>query len=386
VPGGKNVSTMLGNRKLVVDTMSEVYGLLKPWADGEFWDLGLHQPEPNSIYVFGRRQLLDHKQQIIEMAESGLYTIIFCNAAEGSWTLQTQIQMLGIEQLILDHKMFLISGGEQQTDYPYVQHDHFLIEILNYQENLNEMQRIDEIYQCSNKPYKFLFLNGRARPHRKYLYERFRQLGILEQSLWTMLDSRPTVSRSFVLPQNNTNLMATNSELRWLPNKYEVGQYQNATISPGPANRTFIKNELFANTWGEIYLQAEPYIDTYFSLVTETVVEQPWPFRTEKIAKPLAIGHPFIVAANPGYYRDLHRLGFRTFGHLIDESFDSIQHHQDRMDRIVAVVRDLCQQDLDSFQKECYNVCKYNQQHLQELAPRLQAEFPEKFFKLVHNE
>jgi hypothetical protein len=317
------------------------------------------------------------------MANSGKYTIVFCNAAEGSWTVQTMNQKLGVETLIQDRKILLISGGEQQQDYPYIQYDHFLIEILRYRENRQEMNRIDEIFAKKSKPYKFLFLNGRARPHRKYLYERFKQLDILDQSLWTMLDSRPTISRSFVLPDNGVNLMATNSELKWLPKQYEVSLYKDTTINPGPPNRTFVKNELFDNTWGEIYLKAEPYIDTYFSLVTETVVEQPWPFRTEKIAKPIMIGHPFIVATSPGYYRDLHRLGFQTFGHLIDESFDTIEHHQDRMDRIIAVVEDLCQQDLDSFQKECYTVCKYNQQHLQELAPRLQAEFPEKFFNLI---
>jgi len=374
---------MLDNRKLVVDTMSEIHGLLKPWITEEFWDFNQVTSTAGAVYIFGRQQFLDNKQRIVEMAESGQYTIVFCNAAEGSWTLQTQVQMLGIEPLIQQHKILLISGGEQQTDYPYVQHDHFLIEILKYEENLAVINNIDQIYNKQHKPYKFLFLNGRARPHRKYLYERFRQLDILDQSLWTMLESRPSISRCFRIEQDNINLMATPSELRWLPKQYEVEQYQNATINPGPPNRTLIKHELFNNTWGEIYLRAEPYIDTYFSLVTETVFEQPWPFRTEKIAKPLAIGHPFIVATSPGYYRDLHRLGFRTFGHLIDESFDSIEHHQDRMERIIAVVQDLCQQDLDAFQKECYTVCKYNQQHLIELAPKLQAQFPDKFFNLI---
>jgi hypothetical protein len=374
---------MLGNRKFIIDTMSEVYSLLKPWRDDEFWDFTTVESVTGGVYLFGRQQFLDNKQRIIEMAESGLYTIVFCNAAEGSWTLQSQVQMLGIEQLIIDRKMLLISGGEQQTDYPYIQHDHFLIEILNYESNLGEMTRINEIFDKKQKPYKFLFLNGRARPHRKYLYERFRQQHILEQSLWTMLESRPSVSRSFKIQSGDVNLMATPSELQWLPKKYEIDRYQNSTINPGPPNRTMIKHELFNNTWGEIYLRAEPYIDTYFSLVTETVVEQPWPFRTEKIAKPLMMGHPFIVATSPGYYQDLHRLGFRTFGHLIDESFDTIEHHQDRMERIIDIVQDLCQQDLDSFLEECYTVCKYNQQHLQELSPRLQAEFPEKFFNLI---
>jgi len=374
---------MLDNRRFVIDTMSEVYDLLKSWADDEFWDFKLHQPMPGSIYLFGRQQFLDHKQQVVEMAESGKYTIIFCNAAEGSWTLQSQVQMLGIEDLIINKKILLISGAEQQDNYPYVQFDHFLVEILEYEENLQTMSRTDEIFSKESKPYKFLFLNGRARPHRKYLYERFKQSGILNQSLWTMLDSRPCISRSFVLPSDNVNLMATNSELQWLPKQYEVDLYKDTTITPGPANRTFVKNELFNNTWGEIYLKAEPYVDTYFSLVTETVVEQPWPFRTEKIAKPLAIGHPFIVATTPGYYRDLHRLGFQTFGHLIDESFDSIEHHQDRMDRIITIVEDLCSQDLAQFQKECYNVCRYNQEHLKEIVPRIKQEFPEKFFTLI---
>jgi len=374
---------MLANGRLVVDTHSEVYYLLKSWITEEFWDFNQVDLLPGTVYVFGRQQFVEHQQRIAEMAESGQYVVVFCNAAEGSWTLQSHAQMLGIEQLILDHKILLISGGQQQQDYSYVQYDHFLNEILNYEENLEVMQRTDEIFSCNSKPYKFLFLNGRARPHRKYLYERFRQLDILEQSLWTMLESRPSVSRSFNIQHNGTNLMSTPSELRWLPRRYEIDQYQNSNISAGPENRALIKHELFNNTWGEIYLKIEPYRDTYFSLVTETVVEQPWPFRTEKIAKPLAIGHPFIVATSPGYYQDLHRIGFKTFGHLIDESFDKIENHQDRMDRIITVVQDLCQQDLDSFQKECYTVCKYNQQHLRELVPRLRAEFPAKFFTLI---
>jgi hypothetical protein len=374
---------MLDNRRLVIDTAIEVHSLLKPYSAETFCDFNTVISIPGSVYVFGRQQLLDHKQRIIDMAESGMYVMVFCNVTEGSWTLQSQVQMLGIEDLIKSGKVLLISGGEQQSDYHYIQYDHFLNEILKYDENLAELTRTNEIFSLTSKPYKFLFLNGRARPHRKYLYERFQQLGILEQSLWTMLDSRPTINSGFTLFDGDKNLMSTNSELQWLPANYEVTQYSNATINLGPPNKTFVKPDLFNNTWGEIYLKAEPYIDTYFSLVTETVFEQPWPFRTEKIAKPLAIGHPFIVATSPGYYQDLHRLGFQTFGHVIDESFDSIQNHQDRMDRITTIVQDLCQQDLDSFMQECYTVCKYNQQHLQELSPRLQAEFPEKFFNLI---
>ena len=77
---------MLGNRRFVIDTMSEVYRLLKPLRDEEFWDFNTVEPVTGGVYLFGRQQFVEHKQRIVDMAISGLYTIIFCNAAEGSWT------------------------------------------------------------------------------------------------------------------------------------------------------------------------------------------------------------------------------------------------------------------------------------------------------------
>jgi len=102
------------------------------------------------------------------------------------------------------------------------------------------------------------------------------------------------------------------------------------------------------------------------------------------MAKPLAMGHPFIIAANAGYYRDLRNLGFKTFDGIIDESFDQIDNAQARMNRVVSVVEDLCQQDLASFLRACYNVCKYNQQHLVEIREKHRKEFPDQFFQFIN--
>ena len=81
----------------------------------------------------------------------------------------------------------------------------------------------------------------------------------------------------------------------------------------------------------------------------------------------------------------MHNLGFQTFGHVIDESFDSIENDQDRLERIAQVVEDLCQQDLASFLKECYNVCKYNQQHLAEMRIKVRQEFPIRFEQYIND-
>lgn len=374
---------MLNGRNLVLDTMSEVYQLMLPWRTHEFWDFSSHDIIPNSIYIVGRKQFAENTNKIRQLTQRQDIRVIFDNSAEGSWTLASQLQAMNMDDLFLQHRALLISGGDMAKEYAHVRYDHFITCILDYEENLLAMKSIDDIFSKHQKPYQFLFLNGRARPHRKYIWEKLNQDGYLDHALWTMLDSRPTRSRTFRFLRGDIDVMATTTPLKNLPAEYEFPMYRNSKISPGPLERSFVKNELFKNTWGEIYLQPDPYIDTYFSLVTETVFDQPHSFRTEKIAKPLAMGHPWICAANSGFYQDLHDLGFKTFGHVLDESFDQIDSHQDRLDRIVSIVVDLCKQDLTSFLAACETVCKYNQQHLIEIGPRIRSQFPNKLFNLI---
>jgi hypothetical protein len=375
---------MLDKPRLVIDTMSEIFNLLKPFANEVFWDFGSVALYPGSVYVIGRQHLLDHMQRIRTAAETGQYTMVFANSAEGSWTLESQIKQLHIDDLVQEGKLLLIGGAEVDPKYPCLTHEYFLTTILGYPENIQAQQFTDYIFSNHNKPYKLLFLNGRARPHRKYLYEKFRRNGVLDHALWTMLEAKPTVARSFTFVENDINIMATPSALKYLPDHYEVERYRNPVFGLIDTDRSFLKQELFRLEWGEIYLKPEPYIDTYFSLVTETVcAESNLSFRTEKIAKPLTMGHPFIVASTPGFYRDLRNLGFHTFEGIIDESFDSIENAQQRMDRVIDIVHDLCQQDLDSFLTACRDICKYNQQRLSELREQVNQEFPQQFFQFI---
>ena len=373
---------MLDN--LRIDASSLVYDLLKSYAVEEFWEFKNCVPVPNSIYLIGHQQLAENLELIRPMAMSQDYIIVFDHAAEGSWTLQQQIKSLDIEDLVLSGNILLIGGGDMPDDYSYMRHDYFINVFLGYEHNLQQMSRIDELYTQSKKPYKFLFLNGLARTHRKYLWQRFRQLGLLDQALWTMLDSRPVRWGEMQLIENGVDLFSEITPIQHLPSKYEYSQYQDILLTVDPSERKFVKHDLFKNTWGEVYLQAEPYRDTYFSVVTETVFgENSHSFRTEKIVKPLAMGHPWIAVANAGYYRDLRNLGFQTFSHVIDESFDQIDSPMDRAERIIAIVNDLCRQDLASFLDSCYNVCKYNQQHLMELQKQIRTEFPDRFWQFL---
>lgn len=373
---------MLKTPKLILDTFSEVYDLLKPYADGEFWDLSQHEIQPGATYVVGRKQCIDHRELLLNLANTKTIQLVLSNPHEGSDTLAKQMTRLQFYEPIVSKKIKLIGGGDMSSEWNYLLYDKFLPEILDYEENLIAAEASSEIYHKTQKPYKFLFLNGRQRSHRKYLLESFDLAGILDHALWTTLDTNPAAWRNIQLFHNDQNLMTKVRPAQTLPPEYEYPTYKN-TANPVTDN-AYVKFDLFKDEWGEIYLYPPPYVDTYFSVVTETVFEYPYSFRTEKIWKPIVMGHPWIVAANKGFYRDMHNLGFRTYSHVIDESFDNIENNQERLDRIIEVVTDLCKQDLASFLKECYNTSKYNQHHHREMASRVRNEFPARFFQYIN--
>lgn len=365
---------MLGNRKLILDTFCEVYELLNPWMDGDFFDFSKHDIVPGAVYLIDRTQMNHNRDLIRGLIESDTIRVILSNPAEGSSTLRDHCETVhNCADLVRQNKILLIGGGDMDSDWPCLQYDSFLPKILDYEENQRAIDQSLRIYETKNKPYKFLFLNGRSRFHRKYLLERFRSSGLLDQSLWTNLE------KQIVQQYQGQDLMPMG--IKTLPAKYEVERYRqqvNKTFDSG-----FVKSDLFSREWGEIYIEPAAYIDTYFSVVTETVFDYPYSFRTEKIWKPIAMAHPWIAVANAGYYRDMRNLGFKTFDHLVDESFDQIEDSQKRIERIAEVVTDLCKQNLYEFLESSQNICKYNQQHLADMRLQVRKEFPERFFQFI---
>lgn len=341
---------MLGNHRLICDTSCEIYPEIQHLVDDTFWDFEQYKPDPTDVVVLARQTVNRYADQVKQLTQTCLP--VLANPSEGSQTLKLQCQRLGLIDLIQNKKLLLIGCGDMEPKLNCMVYDHYAYRATCYESNREQGTRVDEIYNKLNKPYKFLFLNGRTRPHRKYMIEKMRDAELLDHAIWTNLDSTPVYNHTY-----KTDLFERSSEIRLLPTEYEVEQFH-----AGQKDRyqhAFVKHELFDNTWGDVYIRAEPYIDTYFSLVSETVFDYPYSLRSEKIYKPIAMGHPFVAVANCGFYRDLHNAGFQTFGHLIDESFDLIANNQDRLDRIAQVVQDLCNSNLEEFLVASRAVTKY---------------------------
>jgi len=360
---------MLGKHRIVLDQWSEVYDLLKPLADQEFWRFAELEFDPSAITIIGRVQLKENWYKVTELAEKYPGRIMFCNPAEGSQTLLLQLQRLRIQQQVATGKILLLTSGDMQCDFDYVKTDCYFSNICEYSENL--AAAVHDVRMTLHKPYDFLFLNGRLRPHRKFLIDALRQKDLLGRALWSNLGSK--VELEFTSQLNTHKL----EQIRLLPPEYEIERARH-NLTPGLMDGGFVKHRLFNDTWGDAIINPRAYVDSYFSVVTETIYDYPHTFRTEKIWKPMIMGHPFVAVANAGFYRDLHRAGFKTFEGIIDESFDQIQDPTLRLHHIVQVIEDIVRNGPQCFLSETQAICKYNQQHLHEHNRQQREALPKK--------
>jgi hypothetical protein len=111
--------------------------------------------------------------------------------------------------------------------------------------------------------------------------------------------------------------------------------------------KTFL--EKYVNNWTPKYIDINAeekhsdilksdkrhYLNTYFSLVTETETSKNVLFLTEKIFKPIVFYHPFIVWGQPHTLTYLRSLGYETFPEIFSEEYDEIEDERLRLELIV---------------------------------------------------
>lgn len=163
-------------------------------------------------------------------------------------------------------------------------------------------------FDHSNKKYDFLYLNKQPRTHRKKLYNKLFDNGILENSLHTCWPDRK---------------LPAEYELPWAQDYPQYGMDQ------------------------DIY--EKPYNDTACSIVSETNDNDYEVFMTEKIWKPIIAQQLFVVHGNYLYLQKLRDMGFKTFNNYFEEAYDLDRDPDIRINTIVDVcdrLRDAPWQDI----------------------------------------
>lgn len=122
--------------------------------------------------------------------------------------------------------------------------------------------------------------------------------------------------------------------------------------------------DLFYNL--AINITKEDYEKTFISIVTESLADDDTLFFSEKIWKPIMVGHPFILYGNQHSLKLLKEWGFKTFDKWIDESYDDVL---DRVRRAEMVVKELKKfenksvDELTKIREEMEEICIFNQNH-----------------------
>lgn len=121
------------------------------------------------------------------------------------------------------------------------------------------------------------------------------------------------------------------------------------------------------------------YNATDIEIVLETLFDDKRLHLTEKILRPIACGQPFILAATHGSLAYLREYGFRTFAHLWDESYDFVEDPQERLIRIVELMKQIASWSPEVRENKmalARSIAEHNRQHF----------FSQEFSNLVVNE
>jgi hypothetical protein len=111
--------------------------------------------------------------------------------------------------------------------------------------------------------------------------------------------------------------------------------------------------------------EIEHFQNSYCSVILETHFDangSNGAFLTEKTFKAIKHGHPFVIIGTPGSLNTLRLLGYRTFDHAIDNSYDLELDNVQRWIKIVDTITKIKNQDIHKWFLQCVDDITHNQQ------------------------
>lgn len=213
--------------------------------------------------------------------------------------------------------------------------------------------------QLKQYPKKFLSLNRRWRACRLALISHLKIKGLLEHgfvSLQPFENNNWDNSWEYLM-----QLQDPTTKNLFAAHKDEIINLPNLVLDQlNPADMNSVTNTL-----------DEYYLNSYFSIVGGAIYyEKEMPNTAalcEKTFKAIQKKHPFILLSTANNLPLLHRMGYKTFDGLIDESYDKETDDNKRMQMIVNEVERLCnlnERELETFLIEAKKIVEHNFKNL----------------------
>ena len=199
------------------------------------------------------------------------------------------------------------------------------------------------------RPYWFTVLNRTHKWWRATVMADLQRAGILDVSQWSY----------------NTEL-SVGDDFSVNPIEVDVLGLRDAVINfmdHGP----YICDNLSAEQHNDHGLHVpEHYTQSYCHLVMEThfdADQSGGAFLTEKTFKPIKHAQPFVIAGCPGSLQTLRDLGYRTFDHVIDNSYDQETDNTRRWQQLLKTIQQIKSLDPMTWMEQCADDILHNQQH-----------------------
>jgi len=144
---------------------------------------------------------------------------------------------------------------------------------------------------------------------------------------------------------------------------YSQHQFKNPALA---VHRTDFEQHVGANDFDSTASAdycGQDYHDTAVEIVLETLFDDARIHLTEKILRPIACQQPFMVLAPQHTLKFLRQRGFKTFGHVWDEGYDSLADPVDRMNAVLANMKKIAAldpQQLKIMLDQCRDVVTHN--------------------------
>lgn len=216
-----------------------------------------------------------------------------------------------------------------------VRNEHFKITADSY---VNLPYLLDRLQHNSVKPRYFDALLGTVKPHRDFLQDSILNCNLQHKIVSTYQNLGPGRLQEIGLWESDIEQFDDNLVTRFTDHvQYHGQQLALARILP-----------------------IEIYNQTAYSIVAETGTDNRYCFFTEKTAKPILARRLFVIFSSRGFLKNLHTLGYRTFGNVIDESYDLIYNDYERWRAAFEQVQRLCNMDQQQVFKKIASVVEHN--------------------------
>jgi len=328
---------------------TSTYNLILPHLDSDFKNKNetyvavscfppfMKRDEDNIIFDYIKDNIVDDKTKII-----------FDNSYEG----HILSCLPGIHKIIDEVKLdslncYFLSGGVQAQEIynqwcidNQIDNKINIIVINSWERHIHQSIHAEKDFEFNikNKEKLFLCFNRILRKHRVSLLGLLYNKNLVERAFYSFFKlsyggkfSPLGLTPYLKLTKNTQSVIHRNI-------------FKNMMNFP-----LLLNNKTGENTNSILSSDAELYDASYFSLVTETfffkeenqTFDEVSVFFSEKIFKPIACKHPFILVSRPKSLFHLRHLGYKTFHPYIDESYDLMEDDEERLLAIVNEVERL---------------------------------------------